>query len=68
MSIRTGQRIIRIKSTRAARKYGNWYKDLLGQEFDVLMYSMTEAEYTVKHGEDLKILPDEDIEIISDTK
>lgn len=68
MGIRTGRRIIRIKSTTAVRKYGHWYKDLLGTEFDVLMYSICEAEYTVKHGEDFKRLPVEDVEIVSDTK
>jgi len=67
MSMLNGKRIIRIKSTKAARKYGHWYKDLLGTEFEACAYSICEAEYTVKHGEDFKILPDEDVEFVSDT-
>jgi hypothetical protein len=67
MSMLNGKRVIRIKSTKAARKYGHWYKDLLGTEFEAIMYSICEAEYTVNHRGGLRILPDEDVEIVSDS-
>jgi hypothetical protein len=67
MSVLNGKRIIRIKSTKAARKYGHWYKDLLGTELEAFSYSICEAEYTVIYRGGLKILPDEDVELVSDT-
>jgi hypothetical protein len=66
--IMSGQRIIKIVSTANARKYGNWYKDLLDKEFDVIQYDICAAEYTVKYGEDTLLqLPDEDVTIVKDT-
>lgn len=62
-----GVRIVKIVSTKKARLWSDWYKDLVGQEFEVLMYDMIAAEYTVKHGDKFYRLPDEDVEVVSDT-
>jgi len=62
-----GERTVKITSTKSARKYGNWYKDLLGTEFVVIMYDICAAEYTVKFADKLHQLPDDDITIVKDT-
>lgn len=66
--IHTGERIVKVISTKAARKYGNWYQDLIGTEFSVLAYSICEAEYTVKYNDSFYRLPDDDITIVKDTE
>jgi hypothetical protein len=68
MLIQNGERIVKIKSTRKARLHGDWYLDLVGQEFSVIMYNICAAEYTVSYKGSLRILAEEDVEIISDTK
>ena len=67
MAFYFGERVIQIASTRAARKYGNWYKALVGMKFTAIAYSITAAEYTVKHNSQFQFLPDEDVKVVKDT-
>ena len=59
------QRIIKISSNDSARKYNNWYKDLIGYTFEPIMYDICSAEYLVSHNDKILPLPDSDIEIVS---
>jgi hypothetical protein len=62
-----GEKVIKITSDLNAWKYDGWYKGRIGQEFSVLMYSITEAEYLVSVDDTFRKIPLSDCEIISDT-
>jgi hypothetical protein len=61
MALKEGTLEIRIISNNNAWKYGNWYKHLVEQKFNVMMYSITEDEYTVFYEGKYLQLPGKDI-------
>lgn len=55
-----GQRIVRVeRSTNVT-----WYRNLIGCEFSVLMFSIPANEYTVYHDGEYRILRADDVEIV----
>lgn len=58
-------RIVRVERSTKAHLVGNWYTDLIGSEFSVLMFSITANEYTVWHDDEYRILRAEDVETVS---
>jgi hypothetical protein len=66
--IKTGIRTIKIIRANKARLYGNWYSELIGHEFDTIMYDICAAEYTVKYVDQLCLLPENDVVIVIETK
>lgn len=62
-----GKRIIKVSSNKNAHRYSWWYENLIGNEFQVLSYSAISEDYLVQYNGEFRILPEKDVEVISDT-